>query len=279
MVQILDGRKIRDERLPKMKEEFLSLPFKPTLAIVQVGDRPDSNVYIRQKKIFGEKLGVKVWHLKFMPDLGQDRVIEEIKILNADPEIQGIIVQIPLPEGWNKKAVIDTIAPEKDVDGLTEINQNKFYQGNSGAIVPATARGVLTLLNYYKISLAGKNVVVVGRSELVGKPIAQLLRLHDAQVNVCHRQTEDIPAETKKADIIVVAAGCPNLIGLNNVKEGQVIVDVGINKNTEENLVGDVDFEAVKNTISAISPVPGGVGPLTVLSLFENLLQQAQKSI
>jgi len=272
MFQLLDGKKIRDERLPALKAEFLALPFKATLAIVQVGDRPDSNSYINQKKIFGEKLGAKIWHLKFTEDIGQAEVIDEIKLLNADPEIQGIIIQLPLPEGWDKKEVINNIAPEKDVDGLTENNQHKFYVGSSEAFVPATARGVMAMLDFYDISTTGKKAVVVGRSELVGKPIAQLLRMRGAEVEVCHRQTIDVPALTSTADILVVAAGNPKMIKADFVKDGAVVVDVGINKTEEGHLCGDVDFEAVKDRVQAISPVPGGVGPLTVLSLFENLL-------
>ena len=277
MLQILDGKRIRDERLPKLAEDFMALSFKTTLAIVQIGDRTDSNTYINQKKVLGEKLGVKIWHLKFTADLEPEKVIEEIHNLNNDSDIQGIIVQLPLPEGWNKKEIINTISPNKDVDGLTEINQSKFYEGDKEAIIPATARGILTLLDYYKISIAGKKAVVVGRSELVGKPVAQLLRSRGALVDVCHRQTKDIPTETKEGDILVVAVGSPKFIGLNAVRSGQTVVDVGINKDEQGKLVGDVDFESVKDIVGAISPVPGGVGPLTVLSLFENLLTVSQK--
>ena len=277
MFQLLDGKKIREERLPTLQAEFLALPFKVTLAIVQVGDRPDSNSYINQKKIFGEKMGAKIWHLRFAEDVGQTEVIKEIKLLNDDPEIQGIIVQLPLPEGWDKKEVINNIASEKDVDGLTENNQHKFYSGDTEAFVPATARGVMTMLDFYNISLAGKKAVVVGRSELVGKPIAQLLRMRGAEVEVCHRQTVDVPTVTSTADILVVAAGNPKMIKANFVKEGAVVVDVGMNKTEDGHLCGDVDFEAVKDKVLAISPVPGGVGPLTVLSLFENLLIASKK--
>ncbi|MEI7480618.1 MAG: bifunctional 5,10-methylenetetrahydrofolate dehydrogenase/5,10-methenyltetrahydrofolate cyclohydrolase [bacterium] len=269
---LLDGKKIRDMRLPALQSEFFVLPFKATLAIVQVGDRTDSNSYINQKKIFGEKLGVKIWHLKFAEGISKMEVIEEIQLLNEDSEIQGIIVQLPLPEGWDKKEVINNIASEKDVDGLTENNQHKFYMGDTEAFVPATARGVMTMLDFYNISLTGKKAVVVGRSELVGKPIAQLLRMRGAEVGVCHRQTVDVPAITSAADILVVAAGNPKMIKANFVKERAVVVDVGMNKTEDGHLCGDVDFEAVKDKVLAISPVPGGVGPLTVLSLFENLL-------
>ncbi len=273
----LDGKKIRETRLPTLKAEFLTLPSVPTLAIVQVGDRADSNSYINQKKIFGEKIGVKTWHLKFTEDVGQEKVIEEIKNLNLDPEIQGIIAQLPLPEGWDKKSVINSIAPEKDVDGLTAVNQEKFYAGDASAFVPATARGVMTMLDFYNISITGKKAVVVGRSELVGKPIAQLLKMRGAEVEVCHRQTLDVPAVTRTADVLVVAAGNPKMIKVDFVKERSVVVDVGINKTLDGVLCGDVDFENVKDKVQAISPVPGGVGPLTVLSLFENLLLASKK--
>ncbi|MEI8339591.1 MAG: bifunctional 5,10-methylenetetrahydrofolate dehydrogenase/5,10-methenyltetrahydrofolate cyclohydrolase [bacterium] len=273
MSKILSGLVIREERTLMFQELFSSLPFKATLAIVQVGDRPDSNSYINQKKIFGEKLGVKIWHLRFTPDMGEERVMEEIKVLNEDKDVQGIIVQVPLPEGWDKKKVINVIDPQKDVDGLTEANQNKFYAGDKTTIVPATARGILTVLDYYKVNLNNIKAVVVGRSELVGKPVAELLRRRGATVEVCHRQTPDIPAVTRTADVLVVATGQPKLIGVDGIKSGQTIIDVGISRTTEGKLSGDVDFENVKNYVEAITPVPGGVGPLTVLSLFENLYQ------
>jgi methylenetetrahydrofolate dehydrogenase (NADP+)/methenyltetrahydrofolate cyclohydrolase len=273
MANILNGKIIREERTLMFQELFSSLPFKATLAIIQVGDRPDSNSYISQKKIFGEKLGVKIWHLRFTEDSGEDRVMEEIKNLNNDAEVQGIIVQVPLPEGWDKKKIINVIDPKKDVDGLTDANQDKFYVGDSKAIVPATARGILTMLDYYKINLKNIKAVVVGRSELVGKPVAELLRRRGATVEVCHRQTPDIPAVTRTADVLVVATGQAKLIGADGVKRGQMVIDVGISKTNDGILSGDVDFEAVKDLVEAISPVPGGVGPLTVLSLFENLYQ------
>jgi methylenetetrahydrofolate dehydrogenase (NADP+)/methenyltetrahydrofolate cyclohydrolase len=273
MANILNGKIIREERTLMFQELFSSLPFKATLAIIQVGDRPDSNSYISQKKIFGEKLGVKIWHLRFTQDSGEDRVMEEIKNLNNDAEVQGIIVQVPLPEGWDKKKIINVIDPKKDVDGLTDANQDKFYVGDSKAIVPATARGILTMLDYYKINLKNIKAVVVRRSELVGKPVAELLRRRGATVEVCHRQTPDIPAVTRTADVLVVATGQAKLIGADGVKRGQMVIDVGISKTNDGILSGDVDFEAVKDLVEAISPVPGGVGPLTVLSLFENLYQ------
>jgi methylenetetrahydrofolate dehydrogenase (NADP+)/methenyltetrahydrofolate cyclohydrolase len=279
MAKILDGRKIREERIPQLKAEFSKLPNVATLAIIQVGDRADSNTYINQKKKLAEKLGVKIWHLKFDTNIDQKQVWSEIENLNKDEEIQGIIVQLPLPEGWDKKEVIEKIDPIKDVDGLTSVNQNKLINGDLAGLIPATARGVLTMLDYYGVELKNKKVVVVGRSELVGKPIAILLEKRGAIVTVCHRQTSNVLAETEKADIVVVAAGSPKLLTKEGVKAGQIIVDVGINKMEDGHLSGDVDFINVENIVEAISPVPGGVGPLTVLSLFENLLQVSQNKI
>lgn len=268
---ILDGKLVRDERIKELKNKFSQLPVVPVLAIVQVGDRADSNAYINQKKLLAEKLGVKVWHLKFSAEIDPEEVKKEINNLNSDEEIRGIIVQLPLPDNFNKKEIINLIDPNKDVDGLSQINQDKFYNNKNVKFIPATARGVMTMLDFYNTPFSNQKAVVVGRSELVGKPIAELLRRRGCIVEVCHSHTPDVPAVTRTASILVVAVGKPKLISLAGTNNEQIIVDVGINKDDNGKMCGDVDFELIKDHVKAISPVPGGVGPLTVLSLFENL--------
>lgn len=226
-----------------------------TLAIIQVGDRPDSLSYIKAKNKFAEEIGVKTELIKFPITVTQAEVLNTIKTSKAD----GIILQLPIPEHLHKKELLDAIDPAKDVDGL-----------GRGKYIPATARGIKELLEFYKISLKDKKVVVMGRSDLVGKPVAMMCEKEGAIVTVCHSQTKDIPAITKQADILIVAIGQPKHITSEFVKPGQIIVDVGINR-TEEGIVGDVDFNAVAPIVEAITPVPGGVGVMTVLALFENL--------
>jgi methylenetetrahydrofolate dehydrogenase (NADP+)/methenyltetrahydrofolate cyclohydrolase len=281
---ILDGRKIRDEVMPDLAKSFANLGCVPVLTIIQVGNREDTNAYIRAKKLFAEKLGVKVKHIQLTEDVIQDEVINIIKENNQDSEIKGIIVQLPLPVGMDVDFVINSIDPKKDVDAITSYNVKQWIEGEKQALLPATARGVRTLLRYYNIDLSGKKVVVIGRSALVGKPIACMCSNEKATVTVCHSKTLDLAKETLNADIIISAVGKVNLITKDHVKAGQIVVDVGINTVEDEKLyeddgstskrkiVGDVDFEQVSKIVQAISPVPGGVGPLTVLSLFQNLL-------
>jgi len=237
----------------------------PKLSIVQVGDRSDSNSYIKSKLLFARKIGVEVVHVKLPSTVSENELIRTIEGQNEDKSVTGIIVQLPLPVEINRDMVIASVDPSKDADGLT----GKCLIGK---VIPATARGVSELLSYYGIQLHDRKVVVVGRSMLVGGPITNMCRDAGAEVTVCHRGTVDLAAETRKADILIVAAGHPKLIREEHVKEGQIVIDVGISKDLEEKIVGDVDLENVSKIVAAISPVPGGVGPMTVCALFENLL-------
>ena len=281
---ILDGRKIRDEAIPELAKSFANLGFIPVLTIIQVGDKEDTNAYIRAKKLFAEKLGVKVKHLQLPENISQSEIIDIIYKENNDTDVKGIIVQLPLPISMDRKVVIDIIDPKKDVDAITSHNVKFWTEGDRQALLPATARGVRSLLKYYNIDLSGKKVVVIGRSDLVGKPIACMCSNEKAIVTVCHSKTFDLAKETLNADIIISVVGKVNLITKDHVKPGQIVIDVGINtiedKKLDENnggvykrkIVGDVDFEQVSKIVQATSPVPGGVGPLTVLSVFQNLL-------
>lgn len=278
--QILNGRVVRDALVNELAKTVDGLLKPPVLAIIQVGNREDSNAYIAQKSSFGEKIGVKIKHLKLPESVTQEELVARVWECNEDESIKGIIVQLPLPMTIDQDAVIEAISPQKDVDGLTSRNVKLWLEGREAGVIPATTRGVKELLEYYRIGLFGKHVVVVGRSMLVGKPLAAFALNESASVTVCHSKTPNLAEETKKADVLIVAAGRPALIGADHVREGAIVIDVGINTVKGEKLedeiparklVGDVDFEAVKEIASAVSPVPGGVGPMTVLALFENL--------
>ncbi|MCR4311303.1 MAG: bifunctional 5,10-methylenetetrahydrofolate dehydrogenase/5,10-methenyltetrahydrofolate cyclohydrolase [Candidatus Taylorbacteria bacterium] len=284
---ILDGRKLRDARTGALKKEFSAFLEKPVLVIIQVGDLAESDAYIRQKVKFGELLGVPVIHKKFPDSIDEKVLIEAIRTLNHDTAVKGVIVQLPIPSRFSTQKIIDEIDQVKDVDGLTLNNKKRFEGGDKQAVVPATARGVLTLLRGYHIPVSGRKVTVIGRSTLVGSPIATLLSREGASVTTCHRGTEKIPEKAKGADVLIVATGNPHLVTKEYVSPEQTVIDVGINsiegqKLEEEipsrKIVGDVDFEGVKDIVGAISPVPGGVGPMTVLSLFENLKDACRRS-
>jgi methylenetetrahydrofolate dehydrogenase (NADP+)/methenyltetrahydrofolate cyclohydrolase len=278
---ILDGRATREALMPELIKRTQALSFTPTLCIIQVGDRPDSTAFIRAKKAFAKKIGVKEKHIQVTESIPQSELIDIIRECNADKAIQGIIVQLPLPIHIDREVIIDAIDPKKDVDALTAFNVKRWFEGREDAIMPATARGVRTLLKQYKIDLFGKKVTVIGRSMLVGKPIITMCLNENATVTVCHSKTPDLVKHTKTADVLIVAAGKSGLIQAKHVKKGQAVIDVGINTVTGEKLddeiegtrlVGDVDFSKVHKRVAAITPVPGGVGPMTVLSLFENLI-------
>ena len=261
----------------------------PCLAIVKIGNDPDSDIYVQRKLAFAKKIGINAFIVDLAITLdGQKKEITQpallagIEKLNKDQTVNGIIIQSPLPEPLNWAEAVEKVAPEKDVDGLCSENVRKLLTNDKTGIVPATARGILTLLNYYKIPLKDKKVVVMGRSALVGKPIAVLMNNNDAKVTVVHSQTPEPEKITREADILIVAIGKPELVGADYVKEGQVIIDVGIsavlNSDGTRKIYGDVDFESVKDLVSAISPVPGGVGPMTVASLFQNLVAATTSS-
>ncbi len=272
MTTILSGRIARDARISNLAENVKGLTFVSQLAIIQVGDRPDSTAYINAKKAFAKKIGVEVKHIHLPETISQEEILEQIKICNSDKSVQGIIIQLPLPSAIDRMLTIEAIDPEKDVDGLTSINYDKLLAGDTSGIIPATARGVKELLDYHLIELKGKKVAVVGRSRLVGTPIAILCKNAGAEVIVCHSKTLDLANETMQADVLIAAVGKPGLINASHVKNGATVIDIGISKMPDGSLVGDVDFDAVKDTAAAISPVPGGVGPMTVLALFENLV-------
>ena len=295
-MKILDGKIIRDKIAEKLRSQILALSkvegsdlrSPPKLVIIQIGDLPESNAYIRQKVLFGQKIGAMVDHKKFPAEISQDELITHISLLNTNQTANGIIVQLPISNHLDKDQIIDHINPAKDVDGQTATNLKKLMENDQRGFIPATTKGIISLLEYYKIPIKGKKVVVIGRSTLVGKPTALAFINLDATVTICHRETKNLKEHTKSAHILIVAVGKPKLITRDHVSRGQIVIDVGINvvnqrlatshqlvENELPNrqLVGDVDVESVSKIVAAITPVPGGIGPMTVASLFENLLE------
>lgn len=274
MNNIIDGIKTSTEIRKEIKETISESKITPALAVIQVGDNKASSIYIKNKKKACEEVGIRFEHIKFNDTISEELVINEIKRLNNDISINGILVQLPLPLGFDEGKIINAISPVKDVDGLTYQNVGNLVLEND-CLVPCTPLGVMELLKAYNVSLSGKNVCLVGRSNLVGKPLIQLLLRNDATLSICHSKSLDIKTHTKQADVLIVAAGHPNLITKDMVKEGCVIIDVGINK--EGNLLrGDVDFDNVSKKASLITPVPGGVGPMTVACLLKNVVKAYQ---
>lgn len=276
-MQILDGKKLSQKFAQEMSEQIFNLKTKPKLVIFQVGDVLSSNIYISRKIKFAEKIGAIALVKKFSLDTTEDKIISEIKIENYNPETHGIIVQLPLPPNLDKNLIIDSIDPIKDVDGITSKNISKLYRNQDGFIIPATTRGIFELLNDYKIDYVSKKIVVVGRSNLVGKPTAIFFSNLGSTVTICHSKTNDLKKELNQADIIISATGKSNLINSDMLSQNQLIIDVGISRDGNGKVCGDVNLG--KAIVRAISPVPGGVGPMTVCCLFKNLFEAYQKQV
>ncbi len=276
MAIILDGKKLRDKIFESLKAELDKMSEKPTLAVILVGENPASQIYVRNKKKTAEKLGINSLSIEYPADISENELLSKIQELNNDKNITAILVQLPLPEHINKNKIIDAILPQKDVDGLTPYNLGKLFSGEEPYVYPCTPKGILLLLDEYNIELDGKNVVVVGRSNLVGKPVAQMLLKRNATVTMCHSHTKNLSEITKTADIVVSAVG-KNVIGEKMLKSNCVVIDVGIFRDENGKLSGDVDFENVSKISAYISPVPGGVGPMTIASLMLNTVELAKK--
>ncbi len=281
MALLLKGKPVADKIADNLAVRIKKLGRPPVLAIVSVGGRADSAAFIAAKQKFAERIGAQVQRLELRADASQNEAEIAIKKSAAFKTIDGIILQLPLPSHLDSSILLNLIPPSKDVDGLTAYNLRALLEGKPH-MIPATARGIVNLLEANTISVSGKHVVVVGRSVLVGKSVALTLLSKDATVTVCHRKTKNLSTLTKTADILIVAAGSPKLINKEYVREGQVVVDVGITKSGEPDpvtgksvIVGDVDIAAVESIVEAVSPVPGGVGPMTVSALFENLVDAA----
>jgi methylenetetrahydrofolate dehydrogenase (NADP+)/methenyltetrahydrofolate cyclohydrolase len=275
MVTILDGKKCSEKRLELLKEEIEDSGLYPRLATVIVGSDPASRMYVRMKHRACEKVGIGSVGIELPEETTTEAVLDAVLRLNADPDINGILVQLPLPEGIDTEKIIDAISPAKDVDGYHPENMGLLFSGKP-RFSSCTPAGIMTLLAEYKIPVAGSRAVVIGRSIDVGRPMAALLLNADATVTICHSRTKDLAEELRRADILVSAVGKPHFITSSMVKPGAVVIDVGINQ-LDGKLVGDVDFGAVSGIASAITPVPGGVGPMTIATLMENTFRATKE--
>ncbi len=274
MTVILDGKKLRDKIFEELKAKVDEMPVKPSLAVILAGDDPSSKIYVNNKKKCAEKLGINSVVITYPSTVTENELLEKIKELNDDKHITAILVQLPLPVHIDKFKIIDAIAPEKDVDGLTPYNSGKLFSGEKPYVYPCTPKGILLLLDEYGIEIEGKHAVVIGRSNLVGKPVAQMLLRRNATVTMCHSKTKNLSDITKTADILISAVG-KKVVGENMLKNNCVVIDVGIFRDENGKISGDVDFETVSKSASYISPVPGGVGPMTIASLMLNTVELA----
>ena len=278
---IINGKEIGQEirtgvatRVQALKEKGIT----PGLAVILVGDNPASKTYVANKQKSCEQIGMYSELVKLPEDISEQALLEKIRELNERASIHGILVQLPLPKHINEDKVIQTISPEKDVDGFSPISVGKMMLGQD-TYLPCTPYGVMKMLEHAGIDVAGKHAVIVGRSHIVGKPMGQLLLQKDATVTYTHSKTPDLPSFTKQADILIAAVGRANFITSEHIKEGAVVIDVGINRNQDNRLCGDVDFDDVQGIASHITPVPGGVGPMTITMLLENTVQAAEKEL
>lgn len=281
-MQILDGKEVSQYRRGKMKERIEAFKAKygraPGLAVVLVGEHPPSQIYVKNKVKACEEIGMTSFLKRVPESLTQAELEALIHSLNSDPQIDGILVQLPLPHHLSEKRILEILDPKKDADGFTHENLGLLFAGAT-RVAPCTPAGVMAMLEYYKIHLPGKNVVVVGRSLIVGKPMGQLLLSGDATVTVVHSRTKNVQEWTRKADIVVVAAGKQEFLSAQDFKKDSVVIDVGIHRverNGKAGVVGDVLWQGLDGHVAAASPVPGGVGPMTITMLLENTLKLAE---
>jgi methylenetetrahydrofolate dehydrogenase (NADP+)/methenyltetrahydrofolate cyclohydrolase len=275
----LDGKSLAASIRGELKQKVDALVrrgVRPGLAVILAGDDPASKVYVRNKTRACEEIGVRSQQIDYPAAVTQEELIARIRKVNADPAVHGILVQLPLPKHIDAARVLEAVAPAKDVDGFHEANLGALLAGRP-VVVPCTPAGVMRLIEFSKIPIVGRHAVVLGRSNIVGKPLALLLLQKDATVTICHSKSADLKAITRQADILVAAVGRAKLVTAEMVKAGACVIDVGINRLPDGKLAGDVDFEAVKNVAGWITPVPGGVGPMTIAMLLENCVRAASR--
>jgi len=276
MAIILDGKALRDKILQDLKVKIDSYEVKPSLAVILVGDNPASQIYVNNKHKIAQKIGIKSEIINYPTDITEETLLNKIEELNNNSAIDAILVQLPLPEHISKDKVINSILPDKDVDGFTPYNFGKLFSGEIPTVYPCTPKGILLLLDEYGIELDGRHAVVIGRSSIVGRPLSQMLLNRNATVTVCHSHTKNLSQITKTADILISAVG-KNIIKGEMLKSDCVVIDVGIFKDEYGKTRGDVDFETSSKIAAYISPVPGGVGPMTIASLMLNTVELFKK--
>lgn len=279
MATIIDGKKIRDYNLELMKAEVAELNSKgvyPCLCVIIVGNDPASRVYVNNKKAACEKIGIISREYALPEETTTDELLKLIDELNADDKVSGILCQMPVPKQIDSKAVLERIIPSKDVDCFHPYNVGKLVQGDS-VLMPCTPMGMVKMLEYMNVEISGKHCVVIGRSDIVGKPMAQLMLSRNATVTVCHSKTADLPSITRQADILVSAVGKAKFVTADMIKPGAIVLDVGMNRDENGKLCGDVCYDEAEKVASMITPVPGGVGPMTITMLMRNTIT-AEKS-
>lgn len=276
MTQIMDGKALSEKIYERIKTEVAKLEKKPTLAVIITSDNEAGKIYVRNKKRACENTGINSITVEFDETVSDEEFLSKIDELNKNPEVDAIMVQLPIPSHLDTEKILNSISPEKDADGLHYINAGKLFTGQIPNSVACTPKGIIRILDEYGINVEGKHAVVIGRSNLVGKPIAQLLMQKNATVTHLHSKSKNIEFFTKNADIIVVATGKPKMLKGDMVKEGVVIIDVGISR-VDGKLSGDVDFDSVAPKASFITPVPKGVGPMTVAMLIQNTLELSKQ--
>lgn len=277
-MQLINGKEIQQLTFTEIKEEVLALKnqgAEPCLAVIIVGNDPASRVYVNNKKKACETVGIKSLEYALPEETTTEELLDLIEKLNSDKTVNGILCQLPVPKHINKLAILESISPEKDVDCFHPVNVGKLSLGRA-QLLPCTPAGVIRMLDVAGVEIEGKRAVVIGRSDIVGKPMGIMLMQRNATVTVCHSKTKDLPSITKQADILVCTVGKPKLVTADMVKEGAVVIDVGINRNSEGKLCGDVDFDDVAPHCSKITPVPGGVGPMTITMLMKNTVTAAK---
>ena len=270
MAKLIEGKLVAKKILENLSDEILFLEKKPCLAVIIAGNDPASKIYVNSKKKKAEELGIKSIVIELPENCTQQEILEKIYTLNNDDSVNAILVQLPLPAHINAKEVLEKIHPIKDVDGLHSYNLGHIAAGNKPYSYPCTPMGIMRLLEYYDIPVSGQNAAVIGRSNLVGRPLSYMLLNKNATVTICHSKTKNLTEITKQADILISAAGQKGLVKADMVKEGAVVIDVGINRQQDGSLCGDIDFWSVEPKASYITPVPGGVGPMTICSLMQN---------
>ena len=282
MAKIIDGKALAAKKQAALQEKVERLKAEsglvPGLVVILVGDDPASQVYVRNKERFAKKVGFLSETVRLSESISEEELIQVIEKYNKDERFHGILVQLPLPKHINDKRVILAIDPKKDVDGFHPMNTGHLWSGRP-VMVPCTPAGIMELLREYEVALEGKTAVIIGRSNIVGKPMAQLLLEKNATVTLAHSRTRDLAKVTKQADILIVAIGQGHFVTAGFVKEGAVVIDVGMNRDVDGRLIGDVDFEEVEPIASLITPVPGGVGPMTITMLMEQTYQSALRSV
>lgn len=282
MAQIIDGRAIAKRIREEVAGGVASLKARtktaPKLSVVLVGEDPASQIYVRNKEKACEEVGIATETRRIPASIKQKELKEIVRQLNQDKLVHGILVQLPLPSGLDANEIIEAISPEKDVDGLHPLNLGKLLKGEDPLFIPCTPQGIVELILSTGVEIKGKEAVVVGRSNIVGKPVSILLLQRHATVTICHTRTRDLGEVTRRAEILVAAAGSPGMIHGDMVREGAIVIDVGANR-VGEKVVGDVDFDSAKEKASCITPVPGGVGPMTIAMLLKNTLKAAELRI